>query len=76
MTRNEAVDRYGERSGRDVSKMDFYYVFGLFKIAVVVQQIYYRYAKGQTRDERFEKFEMGAEFLMSLAWGHAQASRL
>jgi aminoglycoside phosphotransferase (APT) family kinase protein len=76
MTRKEAIERYGERSGRDVSEMDFYYVFGLFKIAVVVQQIYYRYAKGQTKDERFEKFEMGAEFLMSLAWGHAQASKL
>jgi len=76
MTRKEAIERYGEKSGRDVSKMDFYYVFGLFKIAVVLQQIYYRYAKGQTKDERFEKFEMGAEFLMSLSWGHAQASKL
>jgi aminoglycoside phosphotransferase (APT) family kinase protein len=76
MTRKEAIERYGDKSGRDVSKMDFYYVFGLFKIAVVVQQIYYRYAKGQTKDERFEKFELGAEILMSLAWDLAQASRL
>jgi aminoglycoside phosphotransferase (APT) family kinase protein len=76
MTRKEAIERYGEKSGRDVRKMDFYYVFGLFKIAVVVQQIYYRYAQGQTKDDRFEKFEMGAEYLMSLAWGYAQGSRL
>ena len=76
MMRQEAIERYGEKSGRDVSKMDFYYVFGLFKIAVVVQQIYCRYAKGQTQDARFAKFEMGAEFLMSLAWGHAQGSKL
>jgi aminoglycoside phosphotransferase (APT) family kinase protein len=76
MSRKGAIERYGEKSGRDVSKMDFYYVFGLFKMAVVVQQIYYRYAKGQTKDERFEKFEMGAEYLMSIAWGRAQASKL
>jgi aminoglycoside phosphotransferase (APT) family kinase protein len=76
MKRKEAIERYGEKSGRDVSKMDFYYVFGLFKMAVVVQQIYYRYAKGQTQDDRFERFEMGTEYLMSLAWGHAQSSRL
>jgi aminoglycoside phosphotransferase (APT) family kinase protein len=76
MTRKEAIERYGEKSGRDVSKADFYYVFGVFKIAVVVQQIYFRFAKGQTQDERFQKFELGAEYLMSLAWGHAESSGL
>jgi aminoglycoside phosphotransferase (APT) family kinase protein len=53
MTRRELADRYAERSGRDLTNIVFYYAFGLFKTAVVVQQIYYRYAKGLTKDTRF-----------------------
>jgi aminoglycoside phosphotransferase (APT) family kinase protein len=41
------------KSGRDVSNLTFYYVYGLFKLAVIVQQIYYRYKKGYTQDPRF-----------------------
>jgi aminoglycoside phosphotransferase (APT) family kinase protein len=51
--RAEVVERYAAQSGRDVSGVVFYYVFGLFKIAVIAQQIYYRYRQGLTRDERF-----------------------
>ena len=53
LTRRELVDRYRERSGRPVGDVLFYYGFGLFKTAVIVQQIYARYARGFTRDERF-----------------------
>jgi aminoglycoside phosphotransferase (APT) family kinase protein len=53
LNRAEVVERYAARSGRDVSDILFYYVFGLFKIAVIAQQIYYRYHQGLTRDERF-----------------------
>jgi aminoglycoside phosphotransferase (APT) family kinase protein len=53
LSRAEIVERYAARSGRDVSNVLFYYVYGLFKIAVIVQQIYYRYKAGLTRDERF-----------------------
>jgi aminoglycoside phosphotransferase (APT) family kinase protein len=53
LSRAEVVERYAARSGRDVSRILFYYVFGLFKIAVIAQQIYYRYQQGLTRDERF-----------------------
>ena len=53
MTRREVVDRYAEKTGRDTTDMRFYYCFGLFKIAVIVQQIYARYARGLTRDQRF-----------------------
>jgi len=52
-TRRQLVDRYAERSGLALHDMDFYYCFGLFKIAVVVQQIYYRFRRGLTRDPRF-----------------------
>jgi aminoglycoside phosphotransferase (APT) family kinase protein len=53
MRRTELVERYAERTGRDVSNMLFYYAFALLKIAVIVQQIYFRYRKGFTQDARF-----------------------
>jgi aminoglycoside phosphotransferase (APT) family kinase protein len=53
LTRNELVQRYAQSSGRDVSNMLFYVVFARFKVAVIVQQIYYRYHIGLTKDPRF-----------------------
>ena len=47
-TRQEIIDRYAARSGRDLSGIRYYEIFAVFKIAVVIQQIYYRYAQGQT----------------------------
>ena len=52
-TRREVAAHYGEYTGRDISNLQFYYVFALFKLAVIVQQIYYRYKQGLTKDERF-----------------------
>jgi aminoglycoside phosphotransferase (APT) family kinase protein len=63
LTRREAVERYGKRRGVDISNVPYYYVFGIFKIAIVLQQIYYRYHVGQTKDQRFQFFEQGAEML-------------
>lgn len=63
MTRREAVERYGERSGIDVSNVPYYYVFGIYKIAVVLQQIYVRFHRGQTQDKRFESMGQAAELL-------------
>jgi aminoglycoside phosphotransferase (APT) family kinase protein len=53
LTRQEIIARYAAKTGRDTSNMLFYYAFGIFKLAVIIQQIYARYAKGHTRDERF-----------------------
>jgi aminoglycoside phosphotransferase (APT) family kinase protein len=53
LTRRELVDRYQQQTGHNVGNMLFYYVFGLFKTSVVIQQIYARYVRGFTRDERF-----------------------
>jgi len=53
LTSGELVERYAARSGRDLTRLRFYEVFALFKIAVVVQQIYYRFVNGQTSDPRF-----------------------
>ncbi|MDZ5472643.1 phosphotransferase family protein [Bacillus sp. 31A1R] len=56
LSRKEFIELYGKKSGRDVSNMDFYLAFAYFKLAVICQQIYYRYKKGQTEDKRFSKF--------------------
>ena len=53
MTREEVARRYLERSGRRTDSLVFYYAFGLLKTAVIAQQIYYRFAKGLTKDARF-----------------------
>lgn len=53
LSRVQLVQRYGEKTGRDVSGILYYYVFALFKTAVITQQIYYRYHHGLTRDARF-----------------------
>jgi aminoglycoside phosphotransferase (APT) family kinase protein len=55
-TRAEAVERYASKTGLNVDSLDFYYCFGLFRLAVIVQQIYYRYYKGQSHDLRFGMF--------------------
>jgi aminoglycoside phosphotransferase (APT) family kinase protein len=56
--RADFAARYFERAGRRHQDLVFYFAFGLFKTAVVLQQIYYRYAKGLTQDARFAPFIM------------------
>lgn len=56
MTRRELIDLYAERSGRDLSEMHWYVVFGYFKLAGILQQIFARWKAGQTQDERFATF--------------------
>jgi aminoglycoside phosphotransferase (APT) family kinase protein len=63
LTRLEFAQRYAESSGRDITNLLYYYVFGLFKNAVVLQQIYGRYKKGLTQDARFANLLMGVEVL-------------
>lgn len=53
MNRLEIAELYSELSGRPIPDLNFYYVFALFKLATIVQQIYYRYAQGLTQDPRF-----------------------
>src|SRR5262245_8119021 len=67
LTRDEIVKRYATRSGRDVSTIRFYETFALFKIAVVIQQIYFRYVQGQTDDPRFAAFGARVEYLARAA---------
>lgn len=57
ITRDAFIERYARKSGRDVSNINFYLTFAYFKLAVILQQIYYRYKKGQTNDSRFANFD-------------------
>jgi aminoglycoside phosphotransferase (APT) family kinase protein len=57
-SRRDAAERYARVSGADLSDLHWYVVFSMFRYAVIVQQIYIRYVRGQTHDERFR--EMGA----------------
>lgn len=53
LSRREVVDRYAQASGCAVDNPLFYYLYGLLKIAVIVQQIYARFRRGHTQDARF-----------------------
>lgn len=67
MTRAEVAGRYLERSGRATSHLVFFYAFGLFKTAVIAQQIYYRFAQGLTKDTRFAQMIFGVRLLAEQA---------
>jgi aminoglycoside phosphotransferase (APT) family kinase protein len=70
LTRRELAQRYGERSGRDLSHLLFYYAFGLFKLAVILQQIYARFHRGATQDPRFAHLD---KMVAVLAWAGGRA---
>ena len=56
LTREEVVARYAARTGFDVERVRWHEVFGLFKLIVILQQIYIRFLRGQTADQRFSTF--------------------
>ncbi|MFZ1139998.1 MAG: phosphotransferase family protein, partial [Candidatus Sulfotelmatobacter sp.] len=76
LTRAELVRRYAQTTGRDVSNMVFYRVLALFKVAVIIQQIYYRYHLGLTRDARFASLPEVIEVVLRAALRSAEHSSL
>ena len=74
LSRLEITERYAEKTGRDVSSIAFYEAFALFKVAVVLQQIYFRYVRGQTADERFKDFDRRVAGLARAALDVAERS--
>lgn len=66
-TRDQFVQRYADRTGRDLSAIGYYEVLGVFKLAVILQQIYFRYRRGQTQDKRFQNFDQCVRGLADLA---------
>lgn len=67
LRRADAVARYSERSGGDSTHIDWYLVFGAWKLAIILQQIYIRWQRGQTQDQRFRHLDEGARHLFRLA---------
>lgn len=66
-SRERLIERYAARTGRDVSRIGWYETLGVFKLAVILQQIYVRWMRGQTRDERFANFGPRVRFLAEKA---------
>lgn len=66
-SREDFVNCYSERTGRDLSCIMYYEVLGIYKLAVILQQIYYRFRRGQTQDERFRNFDQRVKALARLA---------
>ncbi len=74
--RLEIVEQYSRKSGRPIHNLVFYYVYGLFKLSVIAQQIYYRYAKGYTTDKRFAHFNKHTQLLFVIAKQAIQKNRI
>ncbi|CAM3685617.1 phosphotransferase family protein [Parendozoicomonas haliclonae] len=63
LTRKEVVEWYCQENNIELKSFDFYEVYGLFRLAVIMQQIYYRFHHGQTQDKRFAMFPMAITYL-------------
>jgi aminoglycoside phosphotransferase (APT) family kinase protein len=68
-TRKEFIAKYLELSGRKCDDFTFYEVFGLFRLSVIIQQIWARYRAGQTTNPAFKGFGMGVNILINRAQG-------
>jgi aminoglycoside phosphotransferase (APT) family kinase protein len=75
-TRIEVAERYAASSGRELGELVFYYVYGLFKIAVIIQQIYARYRSGHTSDPRFADLHHGVRAGATIALQSARLGRI
>ncbi len=75
MERAELMEIYAQKSGRDLSSMHFYMAFAYFKLAVILQQIYIRWKRGQTQDERFASFGSRVHHLVLYAMQVVESGR-
>lgn len=71
-SREELLERYAARTGSALAKIEFYEVFAVFKLAVVLQQIFYRYSRGQTDDPRFAGLDKRVTWLARIATALAE----
>ncbi len=76
MKRDDQVEYYAKLSGMKIDNFDFYLTFGLFRLAGIAQQIYYRYYHGQTKDERFKMLIHAVNILEGTAMKIVQNSKL
>lgn len=71
-SRTEIVQQYALKSGREINNLTFYFAYGLFKIAVIAQQIFYRYKHGHTSDPRFANLNKVSALCCNTAWNAIQ----
>ena len=76
LTRAEIVQTYAQKTGADPSKIAFYLAFARFKLAVIVQQIYFRYHQGLTKDERFASMPDTIQMLLRASLHGARTGRI
>jgi aminoglycoside phosphotransferase (APT) family kinase protein len=76
LTRVQLVERYSAATGRDPDDMSFYLTFARFKVAVIIQQIYYRYAQGLTHDARFAEMPQRIHTLLRASWHCAESGTI
>lgn len=76
LNRKDLIARYAAATGRDPSHMVFYLAFGRFKVAVIIQQIYYRFEKGLTRDARFACLPKRIHALLRASWQGAESGTI
>ena len=76
LRRSELVECYAQRSGRPIARPEYFRVFGLFKIGVIIQQIFARYQRGSTADPRFAGLGQVVEILARIAGEAAGSGRL
>jgi aminoglycoside phosphotransferase (APT) family kinase protein len=76
LRRREVAERYACATGRDLSHLPFYYAFGLFKVAVIAQQIYARFRGGHTKDPRFAHLDAAVAACAAAAARVAETGRI
>jgi aminoglycoside phosphotransferase (APT) family kinase protein len=76
LNRKQLAERYAQQTGADVSNIVYYYVFAMFKTAVVAQQIYYRYQQGLTQDQRFAFFIEATKIMMRAALRSIESGKI
>ncbi|WP_339656318.1 phosphotransferase family protein [uncultured Maribacter sp.] len=75
-SRTEIVQQYALKSGRNIDDLTFYFAYGLFKIAVIAQQIYYRYKHGHTSDPKFANLNKASALCCNTAWQAIQKNKI
>lgn len=76
MSRKEILQYYQDKMGTKIENFHFYYVYGMFRLAVILQQIYYRYYKGQTQDKRFAAYGPLVNVLGGVARDHIRSGKI
>lgn len=75
-SRDEIVHLYALKSGRNLDNIVFYYAFGLFKFAVIAQQIFYRFHLGLTKNQKFAQLDKACQVLCQMSWQAIQKNRI